>query len=317
MTDGAHCAEIALSSFLFRLIRDIKGTASEAARVAAMAANAEVYRRYRERGGTTLVAIVIFQASAAAVSIGDSRIYAVSPQKDLKQISTDDTIAGELNKMTGLNRSRPDWDPFATQLAQFVGIGEEMEPRIYPIRTDGSYLLTSDGIHGVNGNTLEQIVAHGGTPQLIVSRLLSVAKWCGGRDNATAIYVSPIHKDSFTPPLWNNSEWLEVWDSGGKMELPINGYAVELPKQVELEKRTESSESKPSTRSRKRSTGASRKKGDSAAARVAHTSTQGNLKIEIVDEVPKAVNVNSGTVEPTDLTKKATQSVDDQGGNEG
>jgi serine/threonine protein phosphatase PrpC len=106
MADGARCAEIALSSFLFRLTHDVRQTASETVRVAASTANAEVYRQYRERGGTTLVAIVVFPGSAAAVSVGDSRIYAANTRKELKQISIDDTIAGELNKLKGVNPSR-------------------------------------------------------------------------------------------------------------------------------------------------------------------------------------------------------------------
>jgi serine/threonine protein phosphatase PrpC len=311
MADGARCAEIALSSFIFRLTHDVKQTASEMVRVSALAANTEVHRQYRERGGTTLVAIVVFPDSAAAVSVGDSRIYTANPRKELKQISIDDTIAGELNQLKGLQSSRSGWDTISDQLAQFVGIGEGMEPRIYPISTDLTYLLTSDGAHYISPDTLKQIVSSGGTPQLVVSRLLQVSRWCGGSDNATAICIPPLRKDWSVPPPWSSSDWLEIWDAIGKLELPVQPSPALSMKQHDMQKKAEPTETK-TKRSRKRIPGTSKKEQGLARPSVRPPSGQGTLRIEIGDEKPR--DVASDVVEPSASLPEKNESTNNPGG---
>jgi len=311
MADGARCAEIALSSFLFRLTYDVKQTASEMVRASVLAANAEVHRQFREQGGTTLVAIVVFPGSAAAVSVGDSRIYTANTRKELKQISIDDTIAGELNQLNGLQPSRSGWDTIADQLAQFVGIGDGMEPRVYPISTDLTYLLTSDGVHNISPDTLKQIVSSAGTPQLVVSRLLQVSRWCGGSDNATAICVRPLRTDWSVPPAWSSGDWLEIWDAVGKLELPIHPSSALSSRQSEMPKRAESTETK-TKRSKKRISGTSKKEASSARPSIRPPSGQGSLKIEIGDEKPR--DVASDIIEPPNSAPKKSTSTDDSGG---
>jgi len=312
MADGSRCAEIALSSFLFRLTRDVRGPAEEVVRSAALAANTEVNRQYRERGGTTLVAIVVFPGSAAAVSVGDSRIYEINARKELKQVSTDDTIAGELNKLEGLNPSRSGWDTFAGQLAQFVGIGEGIEPRIYPVNRDLPYLLTSDGIHGygMSPDTLRQLAASNTTPQLLVSRLLQMSRWCGGSDNATVISVSPLRADWSVPPAWSAGEWLEIWDSLGKIELLAEQPSIPATSQIGMPERARYAEPR-TKKSRKRTPGDPKKHPNSAAPAVRPPSTQGSLKIEIVDEKPLDTG-SAAIIGSPDPTGKENTSGNDQ-----
>jgi len=304
MADGAHCAEIALSSFLFRLTHDTSATASQTVRAAALTANAEVYRQYRERGGTTLAAIVVFPGSAAAVSVGDSRIYAAGPQRELRQISTDDTIAGELNNLKEYNASRSGLNSFAGQLAQFVGTGEGMEPRLYPITADLTYLLTSDGVHNINAETLKEIVSSGGTPHRIVSRLLQVSRWCGGSDNATAICVSPLHIDWSLPQTGSNSDWLEIWDAVGELEIPVQPLAELTASRGGIPKIDQSLETK-TKRTRKRDPGARKKEPRSEKPSTRPVPAQGSLKIEIVDEKPPDAAA-SATERPSPTEEKST-----------
>jgi PPM family protein phosphatase len=311
MADGARCAEIALSSFLFRLTHDARQRASEMVRASALAANAEVHRQYRERGGTTLVAIVVFPESAAAVSIGDSRIYVANDGKELKQISIDDTIAGELKQLRGLRPSTAGWDTIADQLAQFVGIGKGIEPRVYPINTDFTHLLTSDGVHNMSLDTLKQIVAFGRTPQLVVSHLLQVSRWCGGSDNATAICVPPLRSDWSAPPVWSSNDWLEVWDAAGKLELPIHLSSAPSTRESEMSKSAELTETK-TKRSKKRISGTNKRETGSARTDISPPSVQGNLKIEIVDETPRDAAVDVIERRPDSAPEKSPPT-DDHG----
>lgn len=308
MADGARCAEIALASFLIRLTHGSKES-SETVRAAALAANAEVYRQYRERGGTTLVAIVFFPGSAAAVSIGDSRIYAANARKELKQISIDDTIAGELDKLNGVRASRSRWDTFASQLAQFVGIGEGMEPRIYPVTSDVTYLLTSDGIHSMSHDTLEQIVAAGGTSQVIVSRLLQVSRWCGGSDNASVICIPPFRANWSSPPPWSDGEWLEIWDPSGKLDLSVSPASSDSAGQVGQVKQFDNTETKPK-RSKKPTSRVSKKAAGPTKDDTQPPSTQQSLKIEIVDEKPRGTD--SGSTRSVDPGPKENVAIESQ-----
>jgi PPM family protein phosphatase len=306
MVDGAQCAELAMSSFLFHLTDNLTRGASEAIRAAAMAANSDVYRRYQERGGTTLVAIVVFPESSAAVSVGDSRIYAVNPRKEVRQVSVDDTIASELSKIPGLEPSALASDTHASQLTQFVGIGSGMEPRMYSVNRDLVYLLTSDGIHRMSGSTLAQIAVSAVTPQLVVPRLLHVSRWCGGTDNASVICVPLINSNWLKPPRWSGGEWLEIWDAFGKLELPLNERSHERFRQVGQAPHIASIQPKPSL-SRKRAQGTSKRKGGKTSVPDEQSSPQGSLKIEIEGNADGAGVASVHTAETPEKENLATQ----------
>lgn len=286
MEDGSRCAEIALSAFILGLIRDLSGSAGTAANAAASAANVAVHRQYRERGGTTLAAVVFFLRSAAAVTVGDSRVYQISEgRKLLTQISTDDTIEGELNRLTGGSSSRSKWDAFAGQLAQFIGIGEGLEPRSYTVNRSTSYLLTSDGVHGydLSPSTLAQVVSAGGASQVMIRNLLQLSRLCGGVDNATAVYVPSLPANWSEPPAWSNGDWLEIWDAFGKIEFAIDRNSA-TAQYASLTPQAQVPEPARPTRAVKR-TSSSRKKATESVQRGKRASpAQGRLTIEILDE---------------------------------
>jgi serine/threonine protein phosphatase PrpC len=285
MEDGARCAEIALSAFILGLIRDSSGSAGAAANAATIASNVAVHRQYRERGGTTLAAVVFFPRSAVAVTVGDSRVYQIGEGKKLTQISTDDTIEGELNRLTGGTSSRSKGDTFAGQLAQFIGIGEGLEPRSYNVNRGTSYLLTSDGIHGydMSPTTLAQVVSAGGASQVIIRSLLQLSRLCGGVDNATAVYVPSLPANWSEPPEWSNGEWLELWDAFGKIEFAIDQNSA-TAQHGSLTPQAPVPEPERPTKAVKR-TSSSRKKATESVQQAKRTSpAQGRLTIEIVDE---------------------------------
>ena len=303
MEDGSRCAEIALSAFIFRLIQDSSGSAGAAAKAAAIAANVEVHRQYRERGGTTLAALVYFRRSASAVTVGDSRVYMVGEGKSLTQISTDDTIEGELNRLTGgVSSSRPKWDTFAGQLAQFIGIGEGLEPRSYTVSPGSSYLLTSDGIHGydLSPSTLAQVVSAGRASQAVIRGLLQLSRLCGGVDNATAVYVPPLPANWSALPAWSDGDWLELWDAFGTVEFAADRKSVTLQKPL-LPVQAQPTRTEKPAKTGKR-IGSSRKKTAEGGQQTKRPSpAQGRLTIEIVDE--KQAKVSTPEIETVSVPK--------------
>jgi PPM family protein phosphatase len=225
MVDGRQCAEktlaILLNSFIQSQFRNIKDRLWESI----MAANKEIFRQYHQRGGTTLAVFCRSSDISVAASVGDTRVYSFGTGTQLKQISIDDTIAGELNRKKGFHTENIQLEPFANQLAQFIGIGEELEPRMYnlPFQTDISYLIASDGAYNI-GTAFERILLNASSPFLAVERIISASLWMGGKDNATIICIRPDRIEYQSDP---RESMLEFWNTAGKIEfIPWHGLQI-------------------------------------------------------------------------------------------
>lgn len=224
MEDGAKCAELAIATLLSRVAYSPRMDLRLSLKNAVDEANRNVHLEFRARGGTTLVAVLITATDIVAVSVGDSRLYVRTPADCLKQISVDDTIAGELSRIKGGTSSTEDLEPFSKQLAQFVGMGEDMEPRIYPLDDPGAgayFILSSDGAHSSQPGILESILVHSPSPHVGLGRLIHLANWCGGGDNASVICISTAARASLTIPP-KPTAILELWDSQSKVEFVLS-----------------------------------------------------------------------------------------------
>lgn len=220
MVEGSRCAEMALAVLITSLTESSPSAAG--LRSALFSANQEIFASFQGNGGTT-VALVLLPRTymAMAATVGDSRIY-VSGDASLRQLSIDDSIAGELNRLGVKREIDPNSDLFGGRLTQFLGVGHDLEPHFYPIAKNGGgrLLISSDGAHGVPSSVI-QAMASNQVPDLsIVQRLISLANWTGGKDNATVICASldNIFRSASTP---TEPGLLELWDSGGKLELAV------------------------------------------------------------------------------------------------
>nr|WP_298725953.1 protein phosphatase 2C domain-containing protein [uncultured Steroidobacter sp.] len=202
MQEGAQCAALALG----RMISSLLTTRSQFDRVARLrsaviAANTSVFERYAGRGGTTLTAVLLTRNGGTGVSVGDSRLYQHEHDGSVRQLSVDDTIAGRVAGLEGTNEEI-EHSPFADNLAQFIGQGRAVRPQMMDLRPLFSdhragetsrpkgVLLTTDGIHRILKQTFADVVKYAALAKEIVERLISVAEWCGGHDNESAIYVA-------------------------------------------------------------------------------------------------------------------------------
>lgn len=228
MADGAKCAELTIGVLIDSLVRS--GGFDIAGRLSASVEEANQYLNslYEERGGTTITALAVStNGNVAALNVGDSRIYECNEgsPKRLQQISVDDTIAGELGRLRGESVSLVGGDDYMGRLAQYVGLGEGLMPRIYGVEDfdlNSGFLLTSDGIHGVSRDTLSKIATTAAPNQLdVVKRLLHVSLWAGGSDNASAIFIRPSVIREVRPRQDLNVNLLEMWSPFGKMEMTV------------------------------------------------------------------------------------------------
>jgi PPM family protein phosphatase len=216
MTDGGTCAEIALASLLENLVRNPGMKMKQRLTIALRAANDDVFRRYHQRGGTTIALLCLSANERIAATVGDTRVYLVTATGPAKQVSIDDTVAGELVRLKNVDPKK--LESFANELAQYIGIGPELEPRFYdlPAGAGTAYALASDGAYEIGLPTFEHILTNAPTPQIAVSRVLQVSRWIGGRDNASVIFAKTAPSPGESAQLW---AVLEVWDTAAKLEL--------------------------------------------------------------------------------------------------
>lgn len=221
MNDGAACAALAVASFtseICELFQSNMSSPTACMKRAAHFANEAVYRHYLGRGGSTLVA-VLFSAGIppAWVSAGDSRIYLQSGNS-LKLLTTDDTIAGQLKKSGEVPAEH-------SKILQFVGMGKDLEPHVGDVKEahEGQLILTTDGVHFLEKNSewFRSIIRNAPDAGATAKRLIDVAKWCGGPDNATLACVG----FPFQPSGRSASEdGVQIWDSFGELDIQLHSY---------------------------------------------------------------------------------------------
>ena len=219
MRDGGSCAAMTIGAFVATVDRlaqtgSPSDTPEDWLREGAYAANAAVFSKFRASGGSTLVALLIRPGSRPYwLSIGDSRVYCMNDGA-LTQTSIDDTIAGQLGK-------NPEDASEQSRLLQFVGMGSDLEPHIAVVDAESTdaLILTTDGIHYLSSGPgwLGQIIRHSPDPGVCVKRLVDLAKWCGGPDNATVAMITfPVDIQADTRLSY---PCLEVWDAFGELQL--------------------------------------------------------------------------------------------------
>ena len=77
------------------------------------------------------------------------------------------------------------------RLLQFVGMGDEMEAQVAAVPGQcRSVLLTSDGAHDVPHSVFQRVVSAAAGGSDLIRKLLTLAELMGGRDNASAIFLS-------------------------------------------------------------------------------------------------------------------------------
>ncbi|NJK27435.1 MAG: SpoIIE family protein phosphatase [Coleofasciculaceae cyanobacterium SM2_3_26] len=159
--------------------------------------NVKEMRSGRERMGTTLVMILIRDNQAAVVHVGDSRLYTLTLEGELTQITADHEV-GQRDINRGIAPevaySRPD----AYQLTQALGPRPEefVEPDIQFVEfyentlvVLGSDGLTDNDFLETHTYELENLFDSSENLEEGADRLIELANAHNGHDNITAILI--------------------------------------------------------------------------------------------------------------------------------
>jgi serine/threonine protein phosphatase PrpC len=220
LSHGGDAATVGLSVFVTRFLRTPRLNPIDRLRAAALSANNAVYSMFDGRSGTTLSAVMLDHGGqAVGVNVGDSRIYSLASNASPVQLSQDDTLAGVMgDKAKGHEAQR---------LVQFIGMGEGVEPHIISMPKFAeatSVLLTTDGAHGSSKDAFVQCARSSSSPYALIDGLLHLNKLTGGRDNGTAIVLSPKNEraliegeQGLSLTLVSPFRYLEIW-------IPLLGF---------------------------------------------------------------------------------------------
>jgi len=248
MADGASCARITLSSFSNALVHSTGRSIQDRLSQAFVAANSVVYRKFNGKSGATLSVLLISKNEPSVVigNVGDSRVYGFErgDKSSVKQLTIDDTIEARVAEIRHLNvdNMAPE---LKGRLAQYMGMPEGLEPSVNIHNLDSNhslgFALTTDGVHDIASDTLKQIMVNCDDTYELAERLIDVAMWCGGNDNATVITVSPDTVNRFLNTQKTQRRFATVWSPYRQLDLGIIG----TQKQQTPLKKTEERKTKP------------------------------------------------------------------------
>jgi len=252
MSNGSACATLTLASFLSALVYNRHTPPLDRLNTAARFANQKVFDFAAGKGGATLSAVLLEAGDAYSANVGDSRIYfeaAEGNERRLQRATVDDNLAEAFG---GNGR----------ELVQFVGIGEGISPHVSSLSKHAeSFIITTDGAHFIDEGIFSTIFLNSSTVLQAVERLVAVARWLGGPDNATLaafkrdlLHQAPAPIEEAIIELWG------AFDSLQLMSMPPDGKSsvtVELldkwaKKEAKVENQTPSQQPKKGQRKTKK-----------------------------------------------------------------
>ena len=146
--------------------------------------------------GATVVLALIRGTRAWIAHIGDSRLYLFRKRR-LKQLTQDHTIVRLLVEAGDISEEEALTHPARHLLSRCVGMtGDPLpEARCIVLETGDRLLLCSDGLtRMLTDQKLASLLGKGKSLPLICDSLIAAANDAGGRDNITAVLVSPARR---------------------------------------------------------------------------------------------------------------------------
>lgn len=204
MKDGSQAASLALAAFFSSLISNRRLDPKVRLQTAAQEANDQVAKNV-VGGGATISAILLEEDAIFTLNVGDSRIYHLAPEADIRRLTVDDTLA----------------EAFGAEdrgLLQYIGSKARITPHVKQLEPLlGTLIVTSDGAHVVGDYLLNELSQHAVDATEYCSHVLDLANWMGGRDNATLIATLPLPPAAFRN--METSSDVSVWTVEGRLKI--------------------------------------------------------------------------------------------------
>jgi serine/threonine protein phosphatase PrpC len=145
--------------------------------------------------GTTVTAALVLGQQVTIAHIGDSRAYAIYPDRRIDTITRDHSLVKRLEELGHISKDEAANFPHRNVLIRALGQGEALEADIFtiPFPQLGYLMLCSDGLWGVvNDQDISHAIVEAPTLHRACQNLVEAANFAGGPDNITTILVQLI-----------------------------------------------------------------------------------------------------------------------------
>lgn len=194
---GEIASSIAVDEVLHVLSeRDPEAAIPKVAEEAVCTANNAVFERAQRNAnlagmGTTLVALVVEQATVWVLNVGDSRCYRLREGK-LEQLTLDHSLVEEQVRLGRMSRHEAQRSPLRNVITRAVGTQGCVTPDCFQfeVQPGDLFLLCSDGLtRELPDASVQELLAQEVELQERTNGLVEAANKAGGRDNITCILV--------------------------------------------------------------------------------------------------------------------------------
>lgn len=158
--------------------------------------NGEIYKMEKSSPkyngmGTTIVLVAVIYNKVYYLSVGDSRLYYISNDRNsIKQITEDDTYVNTLLKTNAIEQKEVENHPQKHVLTKAIGVFKDIKTELHVLNeTSGYLLLCTDGLTNMLDNEAILQVLQMKKFENTADEYIKKANENGGVDNTTVVVI--------------------------------------------------------------------------------------------------------------------------------
>lgn len=158
--------------------------------------NGEIYKMEKSSPkyngmGTTIVLVAVIYNKVYYLSVGDSRLYYISNDRNsIKQITEDDTYVNTLLKTNAIEQEDVENHPQKHVLTKAIGVFKDIKTELHALNeTSGYLLLCTDGLTNMLDNEAILQVLQMKKFENTADEYIKKANENGGVDNTTVVVI--------------------------------------------------------------------------------------------------------------------------------
>ena len=158
--------------------------------------NGEIYKMEKSSPkyngmGTTIVLVAVIYNKVYYLSVGDSRLYYISNDRNsIKQITEDDTYVNTLLKTNAIEQKDVENHPQKHVLTKAIGVFKDIKTKLHVLNeTSGYLLLCTDGLTNMLDNEAILQVLQMKKFENTADEYIKKANENGGVDNTTVVVI--------------------------------------------------------------------------------------------------------------------------------
>ena len=158
--------------------------------------NGEIYKMEKSSPkyngmGTTIVLVAVIYNKVYYLSVGDSRLYYISNDRNsIKQITEDDTYVNTLLKTNAIEQKDVENHPQKHVLTKAIGVFKDIKTELHVLNeTSGYLLLCTDGLTNMLDNEAILQVLQMKRFENTADEYIKKANENGGVDNTTVVVI--------------------------------------------------------------------------------------------------------------------------------